>query len=68
MARDFFVNQGDLTLPYFMYGKENQRRVAEKDPPLGRFDIYQTRPSRRRAKKRGPAGPQTVKKGTFPAR
>ena len=43
-ARDFFANQGGLTLPYFVYGKENQRKVAEKDPPFGRFDIFQTRP------------------------
>ena len=27
-----------------MYGKENQRGVAEKDPPFGRFDIFQTWP------------------------
>ena len=28
-------------------GKKIQRRVAEKDPPLGRFDIFQTWPSLR---------------------
>jgi hypothetical protein len=26
-------------------GKKIQRRVAEKDPPLGRFDIFQTWPN-----------------------
>ena len=30
-----------------MYGKENQRRVAEKDLPLGRFAIFQTSPKLR---------------------
>ena len=44
-ARDFFSNQGDLTQPYFVYPQENPRRVAEKDPPLGHFDIFQTRPN-----------------------
>ena len=43
-ARDVFANQGDLTPPYFVYGKENQRGVAEKDPSFGRFDIFQTWP------------------------
>ena len=43
-AADFFVNQGDLTQAYFVYGKENQRRMMKKDPPLERFDIFQTRP------------------------
>ena len=45
-AKDFFANQGGLTLPYSVYGKENQRKMAEKDPPFGRFDIFQTRPRR----------------------
>ena len=44
-ARDFFADQGDLTPAYSAYGKENQRRAAEKDPSLGRFDIFQTRSS-----------------------
>ena len=39
-ARDFFAGQGDLTTPYFVYCKENQRGTAEKDPSLGRFDIF----------------------------
>ena len=43
-ARDFFANQGGLTQPYFVYGKENQRRAAKKGPSFGRFDIFQTRP------------------------
>ncbi|MEY8260408.1 hypothetical protein AALA80_08660 [Oscillospiraceae bacterium 50-60] len=41
-AGDFFAGQGDLTTPYFVYCKENQRGTAEKDPSLGRFDIFQT--------------------------
>ena len=46
-ARDFFANQGGLTLAYFAYGKEIQRKAAEKDSPFGRFDIFQTRPKNR---------------------
>ena len=34
MARDFFVRQGDLTRQYFVYCKENQRSMAEKDPTI----------------------------------
>lgn len=46
MPRDenFFARQGDLTPQYFVYCKENQRRMAEKDPPFGHIDIFQTRP------------------------
>jgi hypothetical protein len=44
-ARAFFAHQGSLTLPYFVYGKESQREAAEKDPPFGRFDIFQARPN-----------------------
>ena len=44
-AKDFFADQGDLTPPYFVYGKENQRGVAEKEPLFGRFDIFQTWPN-----------------------
>ena len=43
-VRNFFAGQGDLTSPYFVYGKETQRGAAEKGPPLERFDIFQTRP------------------------
>ncbi|MCI9511393.1 hypothetical protein [Oscillibacter sp. 1-3] len=43
-TRDFFADQGDLTPAYSAYGKENQRKAAEKDPSLGRFDIFQTWP------------------------
>lgn len=40
----FFVTQGNLMPPYFVHGKKNQRRLAEKDLLLGRFVIFQTRP------------------------
>lgn len=40
-----FAGQGDLTREYFVYFKENQRGTAEKAPPFGRFDIFQTRPN-----------------------
>ena len=43
-ARNFFARQGDLTRQYFVYCKENQRSMAEKDPPFGYIDIFQTRP------------------------
>ncbi len=43
-ARDFFVRQGDLTQQYFVYCKENQHSMAERDPPFGYIDIFQTRP------------------------
>ena len=43
-ARDFFARQGDLTQQYFVYCKENQRSMAEKDPPFGHVDIFQTWP------------------------
>src|SRR5699024_1826661 len=41
-ARDFFARQGDLTQQYFVYCKENQRSMAEKDPLFGLVDIFQT--------------------------
>ncbi|MEY8259434.1 hypothetical protein AALA80_03720 [Oscillospiraceae bacterium 50-60] len=41
----FFADQGDLTLAYFVYGKENQRGAAEKYPSLGRLAIFQTWPN-----------------------
>ena len=44
MARDFCANQGAKPQPYFVYGKVEQRRVAQKDPAVGRFVIVQTRP------------------------
>ena len=44
MARNFFARQGDLTPRYFVYRKENQRRMAEKGPAFGHVDIFQTRP------------------------
>ncbi|MCI9512328.1 MAG: hypothetical protein HFG13_08070 [Oscillibacter sp.] len=28
----FFADQGDLTPPYFVYGRENQHGAAEKAP------------------------------------
>ena len=40
----FFARQGDLTRQYFVYCKENQRSMAEKEPPLGHIDIFQTWP------------------------
>ena len=40
----FFARQGDLTRQYFVYCKENQRSMAEKDPPFGYIDIFQTWP------------------------
>ena len=43
-ARDFFARQGDLTQQYFVYCKENQRRMAEKDPLFGPVDIFQQGP------------------------
>ena len=36
MARDFFAKLGDLTQEYFVYFKENQRSLTEKDPSFGR--------------------------------
>lgn len=44
MGGDFSANQGDLTQPYSVYGRENQRRAAENDPPFGRFGLFPTRP------------------------
>ena len=43
-ARNFFARQGDLTRQYFVYCKENQRSMAEKEPPFGYIDIFQTWP------------------------
>lgn len=43
-ARDLFANQDDLTPPYVVYGREDQRGAAEKAPPIGRFDAFQTGP------------------------
>ena len=40
MARDFFVRQGDLTPRYFVYCKENQRGMAEKDRHLGMLTCF----------------------------
>ena len=34
-----------MTTQYFVYCKANQRRMAEKGPPFGHIDIFQTRPS-----------------------
>ncbi len=33
-----------MTQPYFVYGRESQRRAAENDPPFGRFGLFPTRP------------------------
>ena len=44
-VRDFLAGQGDLTPPYSVYGKENQRRAAEKGPLPWRFALFQTRPN-----------------------
>ena len=33
-----------MTRQYFVYCKENQRSMAEKEPPLGHIDIFQTWP------------------------
>ena len=41
----FFARQGDLTRQYFVYCKENQRSMAEKDPPFGHINIFRTWPS-----------------------
>ncbi len=43
-ARDFFARQGDLTQQSFVDCKENQRSMAEKDPPFGYIDMFQTWP------------------------
>lgn len=51
----FFASQSGLTQPYSVYGRENQRRAAGKDPPFGRFHRFQTRP-----------GGAKVKDGNFP--
>ena len=40
MARNFFARQGDLTPRYFVYRKENQRRMTEKGPAFGHVDIF----------------------------
>ena len=53
----FFARQDDLTRQYFVYCKENQRSMAEKDPPSGLIDIFQTRPRR---SYKGPAGFQIM--------
>jgi len=45
MARDFFARQDDLTRQYFVYCKENQRSMAEKDPPFGYIDIFKHGPA-----------------------
>ena len=37
---------GDLTRQYFVYCEENQRSMAEKEPPFGHIDIFQTWPRR----------------------
>ena len=44
MARDLFARQGDLTPQYFVYCKEDQRRMAEKGLSCGHLDIFQTMP------------------------
>ena len=41
----FFRQSRRFDAGIFVYGKENQRRMAKKDPPLGCFDMFQTRPS-----------------------
>ncbi|MBS6349065.1 MAG: hypothetical protein KH443_09735, partial [Oscillospiraceae bacterium] len=43
-AKDFFARQGDLTQQYFVYCKENQRSMTEKDSLFGHIDIFQTWP------------------------
>ena len=40
MARNFFARQGDLTPRYFVYRKENQRRMAEKARHLGMLTFF----------------------------
>ena len=45
MTRDFFVRQGAYLQEYSVYSKEKQRSMAEKDPSVGRFVIFQTSPS-----------------------
>ena len=47
MARDLFARQSDLTLQYFVYHREDQRRVAEKGPSCGHVDMLQTKPRQR---------------------
>ncbi len=43
-ARNFSAGQGDLAQEYFVYFKANQRGSAEKGPPIGRVDNFQTSP------------------------
>ena len=50
MARDFCANRGAKPQAYFVYGKVEQRRVAQKDPAVGRFVVFQTSPSTGRKK------------------
>ena len=45
MTRDFFVRQGAFLQEYSVYPKEKQRSMAEKDPSIGRFVIFQTSPN-----------------------
>jgi len=43
-SEDFFVRQGDLTQQSFVYRKENQRSMTEKNSLFGHVDIFQTWP------------------------
>ena len=43
-GKEFFAREGDLTRQYFVYCKENQRSMAEKEPPFGHIDFFQTWP------------------------
>ncbi len=45
MARDFSASQGKNSQEYVVYFKNFLRCMAEKHPPFGRFDFFQTRPS-----------------------
>ncbi len=41
-GKDFFAWQGDLAQKYFVYFKAKQCGSAEKGPPIGRVDNFQT--------------------------
>ena len=46
MARDLFTRQGDLTLQYFVYHREDQRRVAEKARHAGTLTCFKQSPDK----------------------
>ncbi|MDE6840480.1 MAG: hypothetical protein K2P49_06455, partial [Oscillospiraceae bacterium] len=40
----FSPDKASLTQEYFVYSKENWQSMAEKEPPFGRVDNFQTSP------------------------